>query len=443
MGFAGFETFVSEQRMSLLRSAYLLTGDRQRAEDHVRHALTELAEHWTQVGPPNPEAFVRVALYRDVAATRREVPALTVQRFCDQLRNLDPPETLAIDAWAAGQRRRRRRSRARVGLAMAATVAVCGALIVVSAHERDVHLPLAPPTTSAAAKRVDHVLPSSLADLPLLHTDFPERIDPSQGVPLAQHPVRRALALFQGLGSILVLGDDGELRTLGDWPMSETALSADGRTAVFPQRDGVLVVDLTTGSSRTVPVPGDNRHASISPDGTQLVASSPDRGTSLVHVPDGELIISTPTEQLPLVFSSTESVAYGLVNADGKAVLKRWGFRWPEKTGSNGSMAYDMGVSGVRGTPVTRGDLIAWAGVGGYDHLSVIGLSQYSWTPNQPRRPPVLGVRTGGVRPARWLDDSTLLLVCDGPRPMVVAWNIDTGSFHRVMEVERPGLLAM
>jgi RNA polymerase sigma-70 factor (sigma-E family) len=77
VGFAGFEEFVTEQRTALLRSAFLLTGERHRAEDLVQQALTKLAERWDRIGPSHPEAFVRTVLYRDAVSgwrrQRREV----------------------------------------------------------------------------------------------------------------------------------------------------------------------------------------------------------------------------------------------------------------------------------------------------------------------------------------------------------------------------------
>lgn len=72
MGFAGFEEFVAEQREALLKAAYLLTGERHRAEDLVQQALTKLAERWDRIGPSHPEAFVRTVLYRDAVSSWRK-----------------------------------------------------------------------------------------------------------------------------------------------------------------------------------------------------------------------------------------------------------------------------------------------------------------------------------------------------------------------------------
>jgi RNA polymerase sigma-70 factor (sigma-E family) len=46
----GFEDFVEARGASLLRSAWLLTGDRQKAEDLVQTALAKAWAHWSSIG---------------------------------------------------------------------------------------------------------------------------------------------------------------------------------------------------------------------------------------------------------------------------------------------------------------------------------------------------------------------------------------------------------
>lgn len=59
-----FTTFVRERSTALLRTAYLLTGDRADAEDLLQEALVALARHWRRVAREgNPEAYVRTALH--------------------------------------------------------------------------------------------------------------------------------------------------------------------------------------------------------------------------------------------------------------------------------------------------------------------------------------------------------------------------------------------
>ena len=55
-----FREFVTERWAALLRTAYLLTGDRQRAEDLVQSALVRLHRHWPKIRHDGmPEAYVR------------------------------------------------------------------------------------------------------------------------------------------------------------------------------------------------------------------------------------------------------------------------------------------------------------------------------------------------------------------------------------------------
>jgi RNA polymerase sigma-70 factor (sigma-E family) len=56
-----FEAFVEDRSTALLRTAYLLTGDRGHAEDLLQTALLRTARHWSRVRG-SPEAYVRQVL---------------------------------------------------------------------------------------------------------------------------------------------------------------------------------------------------------------------------------------------------------------------------------------------------------------------------------------------------------------------------------------------
>lgn len=58
-----FEEFVKARTPSLLRAAYLLTGDQQLAEDLVQSALARAHRAWGCVHDGNPRAYVRRAMY--------------------------------------------------------------------------------------------------------------------------------------------------------------------------------------------------------------------------------------------------------------------------------------------------------------------------------------------------------------------------------------------
>lgn len=79
-----FRDFVAARGHALLRTAYLLTGDQQLAEDLVQTALEKCANRWPSIRvPAAAEAYVRRAMYREqVSLWRRrrvtELPSVTV-----------------------------------------------------------------------------------------------------------------------------------------------------------------------------------------------------------------------------------------------------------------------------------------------------------------------------------------------------------------------------
>jgi RNA polymerase sigma-70 factor (sigma-E family) len=67
-----FEEFVGDHGQSLLRLAFVLTGDRQLAEDLVQTALADAYRHWRRVsGARSPEAYVRRMLVNAHLSWRR------------------------------------------------------------------------------------------------------------------------------------------------------------------------------------------------------------------------------------------------------------------------------------------------------------------------------------------------------------------------------------
>jgi RNA polymerase sigma-70 factor (sigma-E family) len=74
----------------LLRAAYLMTGDRQLAEDLVQEAFIKVAMKWKKIGHENPDGYVRRIMYHDSVSwwrRRREVP---VERMADGAVPADP-----------------------------------------------------------------------------------------------------------------------------------------------------------------------------------------------------------------------------------------------------------------------------------------------------------------------------------------------------------------
>ena len=83
-----FDAFVRDSSPGLLRTAYLLTGDRGHAEDVVQTALLQVARKWRRIrGEPAPYA-------------RRAVVNLAKNHWRDRFRR--PPESGAIAELGSG-----------------------------------------------------------------------------------------------------------------------------------------------------------------------------------------------------------------------------------------------------------------------------------------------------------------------------------------------------
>ena len=89
----GFEGFVRARSSALARTAYLLTGDRQLAEDLLQETLARAAERWSALVPGGePEPYVRRMLYtRAVDGWRRR------RRVGETLGGDPPPELRGHD----------------------------------------------------------------------------------------------------------------------------------------------------------------------------------------------------------------------------------------------------------------------------------------------------------------------------------------------------------
>jgi RNA polymerase sigma-70 factor (ECF subfamily) len=55
----GYDEFLAARGPALLRTAYLICGDRHQAEDLFQNAMARLLVHWSRVASGDPEAYVR------------------------------------------------------------------------------------------------------------------------------------------------------------------------------------------------------------------------------------------------------------------------------------------------------------------------------------------------------------------------------------------------
>jgi RNA polymerase sigma-70 factor (sigma-E family) len=99
---SSFDDFVEARSTALLRTAYLLTGDRGHAEDLLQSALLRLARHWTRARDA-PDAYARRVLVnlshdrvRTLFRRPREMP---LPAEGDVLTGRDPGFDQVADRW--------------------------------------------------------------------------------------------------------------------------------------------------------------------------------------------------------------------------------------------------------------------------------------------------------------------------------------------------------
>jgi RNA polymerase sigma-70 factor (sigma-E family) len=94
--FAGLREFVLARGRALSRTAYLLTGDHQLAEDLVQTALTRTVPHWRRiVAGGDPEAYVRQVMVNERLAWWRR------RRYDVTARVTDAPSPVDVADQAA------------------------------------------------------------------------------------------------------------------------------------------------------------------------------------------------------------------------------------------------------------------------------------------------------------------------------------------------------
>jgi RNA polymerase sigma-70 factor (sigma-E family) len=99
-----FQEYVRTHSAGLVRAAYLLTGDRQVAEDLAQSALAKVSLRWDVVsGRGDPDAYVRKAMVRTAIGWRR-------RRWHGECPTALMPETAGADPTVAVDARQRLRA---------------------------------------------------------------------------------------------------------------------------------------------------------------------------------------------------------------------------------------------------------------------------------------------------------------------------------------------
>ena len=94
-----FEEYLAARERALLRTAWLLTGDRQRAEDLLQTALVRVWPRWDRIcSGGDPDGYVRTVLVRTYATDRR-------RRWHGELPTDAVPDGAAPDAYEAADLR--------------------------------------------------------------------------------------------------------------------------------------------------------------------------------------------------------------------------------------------------------------------------------------------------------------------------------------------------
>ena len=92
-----FTEWAAGCQRQLLRSAYLITGDLQRAEDLVQEALVKVALRWPKLREGSPTAYARTIIVRDnISWWRRRRPEATLSGSNEAATSSDPDMALVV-----------------------------------------------------------------------------------------------------------------------------------------------------------------------------------------------------------------------------------------------------------------------------------------------------------------------------------------------------------
>jgi len=366
---------------------------------------------------------------------------MTEQRLRDLLHEsvADVSTADLVDAaWVRAGRIRRRRVLAVGAGAAAVVVAIVGTLALV---DRPHPAPQPPVTTDTGSPTpMDDRADTKLGDYPVWwspdaeaeaslpslepgRTELPPVIDlGALAVEVADDPIDRALGAFavfddDGVDRVLLLADDGSYRTLDVSSLSKVAkpngyeldpetdsmLSPDGRTLMFPQDGHVMVFDLAAGSWRRIETGDDTTAYAMWISGEQIYLPPTAEGG--------------PGPVLDVDGTRQGDANLGGVDASGLGRTSAYG-RW--RTGPDQvAQSFDMG----QGIMAPHGDLtplefLVVDGDQGRMVLAFLWPGEIRWL----RCCPVAG----------WLDGHTVVYESRKTEPQLIAWTVGTHEFRVV-----------
>ncbi len=99
-GRESFETWARARQQTLVRWAYVVTGDFQRAEDLVQEALVRAATRWDTLRDGNPDAWVRTVVFRENVSwwRRHRRERLTAEPFAGHAPGADTEAAVVLHA---------------------------------------------------------------------------------------------------------------------------------------------------------------------------------------------------------------------------------------------------------------------------------------------------------------------------------------------------------
>lgn len=106
----GFTEWAAACERQLLRSAYLLTGDLQRAEDLVQEALVKVAMRWVRLRDGRPTAYARTVIVHDHASWWRRRRDLVVDHMPESAAVSSDPDAEMVVSRALARLTRRQRA---------------------------------------------------------------------------------------------------------------------------------------------------------------------------------------------------------------------------------------------------------------------------------------------------------------------------------------------